>query len=339
MAASGLRLKSRPRGRTITFIGALFILAGGLLLLFGWPKVFDRSALRFERVAELTPGDTGFPDLMGHFKADRLITYQLHQGDSPSLPLQMAEYRDDHGKMATAIMYPTVGGAKSALSSQPNALRAKLWGEAAQAIQQHSDAKGLFLTWWDNAQRIRFLTGHDSWADLPAADAYSDSAQKNLWEQAGGGFEPEGRKLKQLARWLTMDADQALVEIAAVVPTQRPIYFLICLDDLARLTEIETLSGKRLPFELNVFPASDNLHAQIASVRRWANQKPPGSYLVQKLSSGDVRAWRISSEEGAKSLLARLLPFTTSIGKPMEKMSLVYQSEWGGYLSIYQWWP
>jgi hydroxylamine oxidation protein HaoB len=58
---------------------------------------------------------------------------------------------------------------------------------------------------------------------------------------------------------------------------------------------------------------------------------------VQALPNGGTRAWRITREEGTKTLLARLLPFTTSLAKPLDKLSLVYQSPWGGYLSVYEW--
>jgi hydroxylamine oxidation protein HaoB len=36
------------------------------------------------------------------------------------------------------------------------------------------------------------------------------------------------------------------------------------------------------------------------------------------------------------SLLVRLLPFVDSLKKLPEHINLVYQSHWGGYLSIYK---
>jgi hydroxylamine oxidation protein HaoB len=115
------------------------------------------------------------------------------------------------------------------------------------------------------------------------------------------------------------------------------VYWLACLDDLARLSEIEALGGAKLPFEARVFPAADNIHGQIAEARRWAGEAGPGAYLAQQLPGGGARVWRITREAGTKTLLARLLPFTSSLAQPLAKLSLVYQSSWGGYLSVYQW--
>jgi hydroxylamine oxidation protein HaoB len=109
------------------------------------------------------------------------------------------------------------------------------------------------------------------------------------------------------------------------------------LDDLARLSEIEALSGVSLPFEARFFPGEANIHTQIAAVKRWAGEKGSGSYLIHPLPGGGIRAWRITAEEGEKTLLARLLPFVSSVGRTPAQLQLVYQSEQGAYLSIFKW--
>jgi len=308
------------------------ILAGVLLMVFGPPE-FSSDALKYEKLAELNSGEAGFPGLGGQYPAQRLTRYRIGSKTGGGVEMNVAHYRDGQDKPASAIVY------SPALSTLQGSgpIRHELWEATAKAILLHTGEDALFVTWWDDAQRIRFLTGRDSWIDAPVATAFPDNREKKFWQQASGGFSSDGSKLKQLARWLATDADLALAEMEKLIPKNQPAYFLTCLDDLARLGEIEALSGVKMPFEARYFPQSANIHNQIAEVKRWAGENGSASYLVQQLPAGGVRAWRITTEDGMKTLFARLLPFTSSLANPLPNQLLVYQTGWGGYLSVYQW--
>ena len=318
----------RPNNALKTTLGAIAILAGLGLMVFGLPN-FSGHGLNYEKLAELKAGEAGFPDIRGAYPVESLARYRIGR-ESAGVELNVAHYQD--GQAASAIVFPPVAQGQGEAG-----LRHDLWQAAAEAIQKHTGQDALFLAWWDDAQRVRFLTGRKPWLDLPVASAFPDKQQQTFWRQAGGGFAEDASRLKQLARWLAMDADAALADMDRVLPKGQPVYWLLCLDDLARLSEIEALSGVKLPFEARVFPQADNIHAQIAEVKRWAGETGLDAYLVQQLPGGGARVWRITTEAGVKTLLARLLPFTTSLAQPLERQSLVYQSGWGGYLSVYQW--
>ena len=294
-------------------------------MFFGLPD-FSGRGLQYEKLAELQAGQPGFPELRGAFPATSLTRYRLTR-QSSNVELQVAQY----GQAASAIVYPPATDAEKEAG-----LRHDLWQAAAAAIVKNSDDNALFMAWWDDGQRVRFLTGREPWLAQPVAAAFPDAGQQRFWRQAGGGFAADDRRHRQLARWLGMDAEAALAEMDAVLPKGRTVYWLLCLDDLARLGEIEALGGVKLPFEARSFPQADNIHAQIAEVRRWAGETGADAYLVQALPGGGVRAWRTHAD-GAKTLLARLLPFTSSLAQPLAPLALVYQSGWGGYLSVYQW--
>lgn len=315
-------------------IGILLLLAGVYVLLAGLPFFPGKAGLTFNVLSESKPGQAGIPELRGHFPVERILRYRLER-DQASISLDVVEYRDEHNTTKRAIVYLP---AKEARSSGGNP-RQTLWNEALAALDTHAPADALFMTAWDNGQRIHFATGREVWLAKPVASAYANAEERLLWQTVAGGMEKDDGKARRMARWLTLDADTALAEMATVLPKDKPHYFLICLDDLARLAEIETLSGTRLPFEARIFPAADNLHAQIAAVKRWASETKTGAYLVQPLIDGAVRAWRINDEAGAGTLLARLLPFTTSLTQPLRSLERVYQSGWGGYLTIYRWHP
>lgn len=271
--------------------------------------------------------------LGGQFAAERGMRYVIGRGDS-TVSLLVAEYRDPQGQPRHVVVYPPAGGPAV---TDGNRMRSELWKKAAEAILKHTDSNALFLAWWDDAQRIDFYTGRPVWTSLPLAEAFADGEERQFWREVAGGFGEDREPLRQLARWLTMDAEQALAEMARRWPEDRPVFLLVCLDDLARLTEIEALSGTRLALEGRFFPNADDFHGQIAAVKRWAGESGgTGNYLLQPVPGAGIRAWRTTSPELDRTLLIRLLPFVRSVTDYPLGVKLVYQSDRGGYLSLFE---
>lgn len=270
------------------------------------------------------------------FQIDEMLQYQINRGESESFELTVAKYKNSQGKQRQAIVFP---GRKS--SKIPvlhlNDLRNRAWQQAAQAITQHvGSPNSLIISWWDNAQRLDLMTGINTWVSSPASESYYQSDLKAIWSAISGGFDTDSSKLKQLAEWLLMDADLAIKSINKVISTDQQGYLLFSIDDLARLQEIFALSDRKLAIDSRVFYTGDNIHTQISRVKQWAKAEGTGSYLVQPLPGIGVRAWRILDQQSEKMLLVRLLPFTHSLEQPLETVNLVFQSEWGGYLSVFE---
>ncbi len=322
-------------------IGGALLMAGSLLMLSGVVDLFaGNHRLVYEKQSQIRAGAPGFPRLTSHYLAEAISRYAIGHEDSGAFILHAADYRDERNVPHRATLYladadPPSANDRSALAR----LRHDLWQATMEAIRRHADEDALFLAWWDNGQRIHFFTGREPWAWAPVADAYAEADQRALWGEVGGGFAADEQPLRLWARWLSMDADRALEEMSERLSRDRAVYVLVSLDDLARLAEMERLSGTRLPFETRTFPSGKPIHGSIAQVKRWANEKGGGSYLVQQLPGAGIRAWRITTREGEKTLLARLLPFTGSLAEPLKPMSLVYRSTWAGYLSVYRWRP
>jgi hydroxylamine oxidation protein HaoB len=326
-----VRHGTRP-GSPALWTGLALLVAGSLILLFGWPD-FSADSFRHAKAEILRPGDPKLPDLGGRFPPDELVRYAIGRGEA-SVSLHVAGYRDAAGAPRRAIIYPP-SAAPALLDG--DRMRSDLWKKAAEAILKYTDEKALFLSWWDDAERVHFLTGRSSWASLPAAGAFPDADERRFWKEAAGGFAEDGEPLRQLARWLTLDADQSLAEMAERWPRDQPVFLMVCLDDLARLSEMEALSGASLPLEAKFFPNESNLHGQIAAVKRWAGEPGgSGNYLLQPVPGAGIRAWRTTSAETDKTLLVRLLPFVRSVAELPTGVKLVYQSGQGGYLSIFQ---
>jgi hydroxylamine oxidation protein HaoB len=325
------------RKNWLSLAGVFCIVSGLGIAWFGLPAS-PLPELNWQKMQTSKPGEAGFPSLAGHYPLEEVSKYQVQQGETVTFSLDSVQYRHSDGELHQALLYlPDTSAPPDTPAITSKTLRHDLWQAASAAILEHSQENSLFLSWWDNAQRIDFFTGRASWASAPLAAAYPHKHEQALWKQVAGPFGQEEAPLRQLASWLTMDTEQALLDMASKLQTDRSVYLLVCLDDLARVSELETLSGKKLGFEARLFAPSTDIHNQINEVKRWAGETGTGSYLVQNLPGQGVRAWRILDSETENSLFAKLLPFTSSLAHPVAKLELVYQSGWGAYLSIFHW--
>ncbi|BBL69495.1 hypothetical protein MoryE10_01010 [Methylogaea oryzae] len=328
------------------------MLAGGAIVVLGLPDLpfFWHRPFSYSKQAELKPGDADFPKLESRYPLDKLTRYAITRDGGNALTLPVADYRDAQGQTRRAMVNLPTNAAVPGPTEAAQQLRHDIWARAAKSIASHVGPHALFLSWWDDGQRLHLLSGADSWGLLPDAEGWRDGHERQFWLELAGGRD-DGQKQRQLARWLTMDAAQAVKEMAEAVPKDKDAYVLVTVDDLARLGEIENLAGVSLPLETQVFPSGENFHALIAQVKRWAgesertgkdqNDKPAqqeeaaSNYLVQQLPGVGVRAWRVADPKANDLLITRLLPFTGSLNRPLEGLQLVYQSE-QAYLSVYR---
>ncbi|MCI0655428.1 MAG: hypothetical protein L0Y39_13300 [Methylococcaceae bacterium] len=318
----------------------MLVIAGSWILVFGIPAVITKPEpeIKFEKVSELSPGTPGFPVVESHFPIRRIDRIAVSSDKGHPFPLDVAYYRNRADQPRQALIFlpaELTGTSPGAITSDLNSLRWQAWLDASQRLRDPASGNKLFMSWWDNAQRIDLLSGAKTWLDAPVGEAF-EHRQLDFWRHVSGGFGQHSERSKQLATWFLSDAEQALQAIEKAVDQTSDLFFVVTIDDLARLSEMRALSGKPAPFETRVFHAEENLHRLISSVKRWVREKGNGSYLVQYLAGSGARIWRITSVEGERTLLARLLPFTSSLAKPLENLELVHRSDWSAYLSIYR---
>lgn len=293
------------------WVGGVLLLAGAALLLSAlWPRP---ETWEEGRVSLIIP-----ESLASHYPPTGFERWELNQaGSSKRLTMHVARYRDETGTLRQVLL------------PEPESRQWQAWMELGKTLRAF-EPNALVLAWWDDGQRINFLSGRRSWVLQPPAKAFA-FAERNLWRRLSGGFGNTEERLAQLARWFAQDAEQALEEIARLDP-QTPLYLLVSGDTLAHVDEIERLAGRKLPLEVKLFPTTGNFHAGIAQVKRWARERGDG-YLPQKVPAG-IAAWRIV-EEGTDPLLLQLLPFTTSLGRPLPGWEQVYRTS-DGYLTLYR---
>lgn len=292
-----------------------------------------------------------FP-LNSFFNINSIETYHISLEENASHDLSVATYTDEQGKDKKAIIYlpdadadadatddeSTVEKAKKAFSSADKSshYRYEKWLGTSEAIKKYTNEQSLFVSYWDNAQKIHLFTGRETWITGPDKNAYSSPAEQALWESVAGGFNTDG-KLSKFSQYLIQDMDTAIAELKKELSEERETYILVSNDDLAHVQEMAALTGQGLPLETKLFPVAAELHNSISKVKEWAKEGDgTGSYLVQPMSEKFNRVWRVTDKTFEESLLVRLLPFSSSLDKSFDKTKLVYQSDWGAYLSIYQ---
>lgn len=271
-------------------------------------------------------------DAPGRFTAQAVERYVFSQEGRELFSLLVARYQDPVGAPQAAVLFPKDA---QAIASSPTGLRHDIWKEAADVIVRKAPEDALFLSWWDSGQRIHYLSGRETWLHKPSLKTFSNPVWKAVQESLPPASREEAGRLEQMARWLTMDSEQALAEMAAHFGDARPVYLLVDSDLLLHLGEMAAYGGASLLLNSKNIPAGNDLHADIAQVKRWANETGDGNYLAQK-EGAYYRVWSTADEKTKNTLLMRLLPFVDSLKKLPDGVSLVYQSHWGGFLSIYQ---
>jgi hydroxylamine oxidation protein HaoB len=283
---------------------------------------------------KLLQGQTS--DLQGAFSVGFVDNYTFQRDGKDAFSFLLAHYKDAQNQQHRAVLFPKAKQESTTLLN-PTDLRQTIWQEAGKAISQNTPKDALILSWWDDGQRIHFLSGREAWVSKPSSETFISPIWKSLQDNLLLASDAERGKLSNMAHWLTMDSDKAFVEMRKFFGTSRPIYVLVTNDLLMRLGEMVDYGGTSLAFSSISVPAHDNLHGDIAQIKQWAYEEGSGNYLVQK-EGLNYHVWTTPKGSATEnnSLLVRLLPFVDSLKKPPEHVNLVYQSHWGGYLSIYK---
>lgn len=282
---------------------------------------------------------SAFQDINGYFPVESLVKLVVSGPADQEQELFVAEYQTE-GEERRAIVYPVPIKNDGELSAREqkshHQYRQQRWQFLSDAVTKHTKDSDRFITYWDNAQRLHLFTGRKAIPEKPVEVAYATAEEKALWRKVGGGFsQPE--ELALFARCLVGKASDAKSCLSPLYTDAGDNFILVSADDMAHIQEIGRLTGQGLPLETRLFSTDSDLHGQIRQVREWAQEgEGTGSYMLQAIDEKFVRAWRIIDPDFEDSLLASLLPFTTSADKDFGDLKLVFQSDWGGYLSLYQ---
>lgn len=326
-------------GKFWTIKKTLLLLCSSVLLVSGSTLLYNAVPMLqvfSKKSAELQFTQSQEPIIqpVGKFVLQGMDRFDFNDAGKDLFGLLVAHYKDAQDVQRSAILFPK-DKQEGSVFSTPTGLRHSIWEEAALTMSSNAAKDALILSWWDDGQRVHFLSNLNAWLTKPAAATFVGPVWKVLQPQLPLASAEENQRLSSMAVWLTMDADKALAEITAHFGKSQPVYLLVTNDLLLRQGELIDYGGHVLAFNSKNIPAGDDLHGDIAQVKRWAAEGGEGNYLVQK-EGAYYRAWTPSNPETKNALLVRLLPFMDSLKHLPPGVQQVYQSGGGGYLSIYR---
>jgi hydroxylamine oxidation protein HaoB len=208
----------------------------------------------------------------------------------------------------------------------------------APAISKHMPKDAAILAWWDTSRQIQLLTGLDPvfttqlneplimpmvWK--PRMESIA-KYERDFW--AAPPTEEEQRKFQRFADALASEPKEG-VEILRELVGGREGYVVVHIADIYKLG---LMRPDRIGVAYKDFPVkgSGDVHGVKIMVKRWEGDNKYAGHTVHGFSENIFRAYFLTDEKSTKTLLAQMLPMTTSLILEFTPLQMVYKE--GGYL-------
>ena len=206
----------------------------------------------------------------------------------------------------------------------------------ATAIAKHVPKNATIFAWWDTSRQIRLLTGYETVFNSHLGEP---RITPSIWRAQSGAIEKyerefwrapasdeESQKFQRFADALVADPKEGAAMLRELAGG-REAYLAVHLSDLYKLG---LMRSERLGVAYKDFPLQGgDVHGLSAMVKRWVQDNNHTAYTVHGLSENLVRAYFLTDDKSGNTLLAQMLPFTTSKPLELQAVQLVYQ--YGGY--------
>ncbi|WP_363347582.1 hydroxylamine oxidation protein HaoB [Methylocystis echinoides] len=195
------------------------------------------------------------------------------------------------------------------------------------AIAAHVPEGAVVLAWWDLSRGIRAAAKKDAPLDDPQARGLliprswteGAAAERQRW---GAGAAPQAAEsFGQFIDALLSDEQQGAAALAKLAQG-RPAYVAVHISDVWKAAAARP---ERLSVAYKDFPSAGVSHGVIKTATQWMReQKIDGGFAVEPIG-GATRLHYFQRKGDSDTLLAKLLPFSTSNPMQLEKLELVYQ--------------
>lgn len=322
---------ARPGNRLLPLLGIILV-AGGILLV-GWVAY-----------AALNPGPAPYRyQMVEEVGADKLAKLGLESW--PELKIDKYEIRVEGVDKPLAVAHVARRGAAAPvmlgwenrsdepvifLDSRPSELAV-----LAKAISKYAPKEAAVLAWWDTSRQLRLLSDSKTVFASHLAEPFiappvwgAHSGPIGKFEREFWGASPdvgEQRKFQRFADALTGDVESGAAMLRELAGA-REAYVAVHVSDLYKLG---LMRPDRLGVAYKDFPVKGDMHGPIGFVKRWLRDNKYTAYALHELADGQVRVYFLADEKSGNTLLAQMLPLTTSNPAELEAVQLVYQH--GGY--------
>jgi hydroxylamine oxidation protein HaoB len=208
----------------------------------------------------------------------------------------------------------------------------------APAIAKHMPKDAVILAWWDTSRQIQLLTGLETvftshlseplitpsfWRpQIEAIEKY----ERQFWGSTASA--EERGKFQRFADALLAEPTEGAAMLRELTGG-REAYVVVHISDLYKLG---MMRPDRIGVAYKDFPVkgSGDVHGLNIMVKRWLADNNYTSHTVHGLSENNVRAYFLTDDKSVNTLLAQMLPMTTSLILEIKAVEMVYKH--GGYL-------
>lgn len=313
-------------GKALPFIGGALVAGGLALLAFAlWPLVFPPPApYSYALLAEGKGAE--FPDLGLGEQANLVVRkYEVraegadrpvavfHVGDKGAGPVRL----DWTNRVAEPVF--ALGGAMSEVAT------------LARAVAKHATAESVVLGWWDTSRQLELLVGakvlfnENLLQPILLPTAWSgrrdliEAQERAFWQApARGATEPA---FAEYIDALLSDETAGAAKLRQLTAGSKT-FLVVHLTDAYK---VGALDPRRFGIGYKDFPDIGGTHALINQVKGWLREQGYESYAAEKRDEAMARVYFLTDAASANTLIARLLPFSTSNPFDLAEFALVYQ--------------
>ena len=331
LTPSGRATLARPGSRLLPSLGILLVTGGILLLLwFAW-LWFNPGPAPYRYQQTEQGGVDQFPQLGLSAWPDLEITrYEIHtEGVEQPLAVTHAARRGNDAPVRLDWENRT---SELLLTTD---LKLSELTELAAAIDKYAPRDALILGWWDTSRQLGLLTTRQTlftqrvgeplivpapWSNRVDAVAHYEDT---FWGAAASA--DERSRFERFADALVAPPEQGAA-ILRELSGDREAYVAIHVTDLYKLG---LLRPEQFDMAYKNFPMEGNMHGLIGYLKNWMLENGYKTYTLQSLTDKLVRGYFLRDEQSSQTLLAQMLPFTTSQPLDLAALQLIYQQ--GGY--------
>ncbi|MGJ0504413.1 MAG: hydroxylamine oxidation protein HaoB [Methylocystis sp.] len=303
--------------------------AGVALILFGFALLgwaiyagLNPTAPFDTRLTSITPDAAKEVAAFG-LKADRLQKIEVSAKDERKPVAEGVVASGDGGRLTPLVWRNQV--TEPILFSDVSADDA---AKVLAAIREHTPQDAVVLAWWDFSRAIRLVAERAAPLDdaqargllVPAAWSAAAAPERARW-----GAGAPAASVDVFTRFIDalLESDETRAsETLKKLADGKPAYVAVRISDVWRLTAVRP---QKLSIAYKDFAATGVSHGLIKSAQQWLrDEKIEGGYAVEP-TGGATRLHYFQRKSDGDRLIARLLPFSTSLPSPLTRLSLVYQ--------------
>jgi hydroxylamine oxidation protein HaoB len=195
------------------------------------------------------------------------------------------------------------------------------------AIREHVPEGAVVLAWWDVSRAIRVGAKKDAPLDDPQARGLQipptwTEAREIESRRWGAGASPlAAESFGQFVDALLSDETQGAAALARLAGG-KPAYVAVHISDVWKLAATKP---ERLSIAYKDFPSAGVSHGVIKSATQWMREQKIDGAFAAEPQGGATRLHYFQRKADSDTLIAKLLPFSTSNPMQLERLELVYQ--------------